>query len=551
MNKPFLSQPFPIARSRIVSAFLAMSILILGVLTLISGCTRHTSPHSNPQSEPRVFRINIGTEPPEMDPIKVTDLTSFGIVLNIMRGLTLIDKGMAVRPAIAERWEKSPDGYHYTFHLDPKAQWSDGKPVTAQDFINGWKRALDPKNAAEYAFFLFEVKNGKAYYDRKITDFNQVGVHALDDHTLAVDLERPIAYFTALMASPIAMPIRQDIVDKYGDSFTEAGHFIGNGPYVLDSWIHENRLTLKPTPYYHKSKPGIDAVEMLMVNDANTSVVMYENDELDFIETPTSIPSFDVRRLKRQPDYHTGMILLIYYFGFDTSRPPFNNPKVRQAFAYALDRSYFPRLMQSGQKPFKSWIPPGLVGYNAEMGLGYDPQKAKRLMSEAGYPDGKGFPKVTFAYRTMYDIQKEAEIAQYLWKKTLNVDVKLENMEWKVFLNRLKTNPPNIFRLSWYADYPDADTYMSMFITTSGNNYTRWKNNQYDAWVAQAGVTQNKAERQKLYDQAQKLILEEDTAFIPTYIGEKGYMVKPRFQGVQVTELNLMYLDHLSIKEPK
>jgi oligopeptide transport system substrate-binding protein len=524
-------------------------IFLCGFLT---ACTVWTTSGSNVSQQPiarNVFRMNISTEPPELDPIKVTDLTSFTVLLNIMRGLTTIANGEGVLPEVATRWEVSSDGLQYTFHLDPQARWSDGKPVTTRDFLYAWQRALTAANGAEYAFFLFEIKNAKAFYEGRLTDFKEVGVRAQGDHLLRITLERPVAYFPQLLASPIALPLREDMVQRHGDSFVEAGYFITNGPYTLSSWVHENRIVLKPNPLYTKSQPGVKAVEMLMINDANTSVVMYENGELDYIETPSSIPAFDVRRLRDRPDYHTGLLLAIYYFGFNTQKPPFDNPKVRQAFAHALDRSYFPKLLQSGQQAFQSWIPPGLTGYNPALGLSYDPEKAKKLLAEAGYPNGEGFPLVTLGYRTMYDIQKEAEIAQYLWKKVLNVDVRLQNMEWKVFLSNLKNNPPDIYRLNWYADYPDADTFMSLFISANGNNHTRWKSPQYDQWVSDAVGEPVLEKRQKLYNDAQRLLLEEDTAILPIYIGEKSYLVRPQFEGYRLTELNLLFLDELRLKK--
>lgn len=524
---------------------------LLSCSLVLSSCQAIHSSEARPGE--RVFTLNLGTEPPELDPAKVTDLTSSSVLLNLMRGLTQLGATSEPIPAVAERWELSKDGLHYIFYLRKDALWSDGRPVTASDFVNGWKRSLTAESASEYAFFLFDVKNAKGFFDKKVTDFAQVGVHALDDHRLQVDLERPVPFFLSLVAAPVAMPVREDNIRQYGDQFTEAGKFITNGPYLLDAWVHEERIRLKPNPRYYGHHPEIDRVEMLMVNDANTSVVMYENNELDYIETPTSIPSFDVRRLRKRPDYHSGKLFALYYFGFNTDVPPFNNPKVRQAFAYALDRSYYPRLLQSGQQPTTSLIPPGMLGYNDTLGLPYNPEKAKQLLTEAGYPDGKGFPTVELSYRTLYDIQKESEIAQYLWRKNLNVNVRLRNMEWKVFLKKLddKSEPIQIYRLSWYADFPDPDTFMSLFTKTNGNNHTRWGSTEYDQWVSEAVVTLSPEKRKALYDQAQRVLLEDSAAIIPVYVAEKGYLLRPTVKGLQVNGLNLLNLDNLSLAPQK
>lgn len=493
--------------------------------------------------------MNLGTEPPDLDPAKMRDLTSFTVIQPLMKGLTRFE-GLDAVPAIAERWEVSEDGLRYVFHLRKDAKWSDGRPVTADDFIFAWKRALNPDVAAEYAFFLFEIKSAKAYYDGDITDFGRVGVRKIDDYTLAVELYRPTPFFLDLLAAPIALPLREDMIERHGNRFTEAGNFITNGAYRLDTWDHEERIVISPNPHFYGPRPQVDKVVMLMVNDANTSVVMYENGELDFIETTTSIPSFDVRRLRKLPDAYTANLHRLNYFGFNVTKPPFDDPRVRQAFALALDRSFYPKLMQSGQKPIASWISPGLTGYNPAAGLRFDPEKARQLLAEAGYPNGKGFPEVTLGYRTKYDVQKECEIAQFLWKKHLNVDVRLENMEWKVFLSRLVEDPPQIYRLGWFVDYPDADSFMSMFISASGNNHTGWRNARYDKLVAEAVVTLDPDKRQALYDKAQYLLLEKYTAIVPIYQAEKLWLVKPHVKNLKINEINLINLDSLEVTAP-
>jgi oligopeptide transport system substrate-binding protein len=536
------------------SSMLRSSGLLLAslLIVLLSACQSNPSPSASDSSPvSAVFRLNLGTEPPDLDPAKTDDLTSFSVLLPLLKGLTQFDQSLKAKPAIAQSWNISKDGLHYVFHLRPDARWSDGKPVTAQDFVYAWQRALNPEVGAPYAFFLYELKNGKSYYDRKIKDFNQVGVHATDAHTLKVDLERPTPFFLDLAAAPIMLPLRKDLVERYGDRFTEAAHFISNGAYRMKQWTHEEKIVLTPNPHFYEKNPAkrprVSAIEMYMINDANTSVVMYENGELDFIETTTSIPSFDVRRLRKRPECKTSILHRISYFGFNTKKSPFDNPKVRQAFAHALDRSYYPKLMQSGQKPTTSWISPGLTGYNPEAGLEYNPEKARQLLAEAGYPNGKNFPTVHLSFQTLYDIQKEAEIAQYLWKKNLNIDVRLDNMEWKVLLSKLDEDPPQIFRLGWFVDYPDADSFMGVFLSDSGNNHTQWKSDEYDALVQKAVITLNPAERQKLYDRAQHLLLERDTAIVPMYVSEKTYLVKPHVKGLSINALNLPDFDRLSI----
>ncbi len=535
-------------RTKLSGLRVVVGLALVFAVLLMAGCGSPGDIAGGPAGN--VFRMNLGTEPPDLDPIRMTDLTSFTVVQNIMRGLTLIGEGQEVVPAVAERWDVSADGLTYTFYLRENAQWSDGKPVTAHDFLYGWRRALTSENGAEYAFFLFEIENARSFYEGKITDFSQVGAKALDDKTLQVKLERPVAFFLGLMAAPVSMPMREDVIEKYGDQFVEAGHYVTNGPYTLDTWVHEERIVLRPDSRFYGNKPKVGAVVMYMINDANTSVVMYENNELDYIETTTSIPSFDVRRLRKFPEAKVTSLHRINYIAFNTNKPPFDDPRVRRAFAHALDRSYYPRLMQAGEQPIASFITPGLEGYNPDIGLKYDPAKAKQLLAEAGFAGNlpaENFPRITLGYRTMYDIQKEAEIAQFQWKKDLGVDVKLDNMEWKVYLSRLKQDPPHLYKLGWFVDYPDADSFMALWIAESGNNYTRWHNPEYDRLVKTAAVTLDPEKRQALYDAAQRILLEEEAVLIPLYVAEKTYLLKPWVRGFKINEINLINLDSLSV----
>jgi len=547
-----MTSPHPKSNHSLNRPFQWLTALSVLLTVGLSACAAPQEQAQRPKGvQQKFFRLNLGTEPPTLDPAQMDDLTSISVMLALGKGLTEFDKNMQPVPAIAQSWERSADGKHYVFHLRPDARWSDGKPVTAQDFVYGWKRALKAETASPYAFFLYELKNGRAYYDGKLKDFNQVGVKTPNKHTLVVDLERSTPFFLSLAATPVMLPMRADLIQKYGDGFTEAGRFLSNGAYQMVQWKHDEKIRLVPNPYFYEKdptkRPTIDGIDMYMINDANTSVVMYENNELDFIETSSSIPAFDVRRLRKSPDAHVCMLHRINYFGFNVKKAPFDNPKVRQAFAYALDRNYYPELLQSGQKPTTSFISPGLVGYTPHVGLQYNPQKAKQLLAEAGYPNGKGFPTVYLSYQTLYDLQKEAEIAQYLWKRNLNVDVRLNNMEWKVLLSKLHEDPPEIFRMGWFVDYPDPDSYLNVFLSDSGNNYTNWKNKNYDALVNQAVVTLDPAKRKVLYDQAQKLLLEQVAAIIPIYVAEKTYLVKPYVHGLEINSLNLPNYDRLQI----
>ena len=519
--------------------------LLMGSL-VFSAC-HQTDQQPSLQQRKQPVRLNIGVEPPTLDPIQMVDLTSFQVLQNLMRGLTQFDAQQAVIPALATHWELSADETEYTFHLRKDALWSDGSPITAQHIIDGWKRALTPANGSQYAFFLFDVVKAKAFYEGKLTDFSQVGIKALDTHTLHIKLNRPVAFFLSLMASPVAFPARLDLINRVGSQWTEAKHFIGNGPYRLARWDHDESITLKPNPHYWESTKQLPTVELAMITDANTSVVMYETGELDYITSPGSITSFDYRRLQDRPDAHRKTLNAIYYLGYNTEKPPFDDVRVRQAFALALDREQLTQLLQSGQQPLSGFITQGLKGFNRSVGLVLNTQRAKALLAEAGFPDGKGFPTVQLAFRTGFEQRREAEVLQFLWKQTLNVDVQLINQDWKVYLDQLATNTPHLYRLSWYVDYPDADSFMSLFTSTNGNNFTHWANPHYDQLIQQAAAKTDWALRQPLYDEAQKLLLEEATVVVPLYSRDKLWIQRPgRLDGLVVNGMNQLILDCLN-----
>jgi len=493
--------------------------------------------------------MNLGTEPPTLDPVEVNDLVSMTVLSNMMRGLLQYGPHGRVIPCLAEHWTLSPDGKHYTFYLRKNARWSDGQPVTAQNFVDAWQRVLDPKNGSSYSFLLFDIHNAHTFYDGKLKDPAQLGFHAVSRTTLTVDLDRPVAFFPQIMAFSISLPERKDVIDKYGSTYTEAGHFITDGPYTLAKWDHENQIILKPNPLYWEGMPKNNGIQMLMIPEPNTSLMMYENNELDFIETSSSLPSKEVRRLRHRPDYHYQTLHGISYIGFNTQKPPFNDVRVRQAFIHAFDRTYIPKLFQSGEAPIASWISPGLVGYNSQIGLTFNIAQAKQLLAQAGYPDGKGFPKVELWYAsTTPENRQMAEIAQFQWQHNLHVPVELKNVEWKVYLKQLDQDPPQIFRLQWFVDYPDPDSFMNMYTSDSGNNHSQWKNKPYDELVQKAAMTRDPAARKALYDQAQKLLLQDDAVFMPLYVIPKSYLLKSNVAGFTLDALNVVRLDQVRFK---
>ena len=507
-----------------------------------AGCKRAGEPPERIADD--YFRVNLGTEPPSLDWSLATDHVSFNVISNLMVGLTEFDKDLKPAPVIAKSWDLHEGGRRIVFHLRDDVLWSDGRKVRAQDFEYSWKRLLDPKTASEYAYILFDIVNAQQYHEGKIAEAAQVGVRAIDDSALEIRLRHPASYFLAITTFEVTFPQRQDVIEKFGPSWTEPANIVTNGPFLLSSWKHENEIELSANAGFFRGKPAIDKVRMFMVNEKTTALAMYEQGQLDFADNK-SIPIFEKERLSKQRGFKRVPQLRGYYYGFRTDRTPFHDARVRQAFMMALDRNVFPSILHGGQIPAPSWIPPGMLAHNAKIGLPFNPVEARRLLREAGYPDGKGFPPVVLSYNTEEDHKLVAEAAQGMWQRNLGVVVQLENQEWKVYLKQLQNDPPALFRLGWGADYPDPDNFMKLFTANSGNNNTRWKNKKYDQLLEQAARELDVKKRSQLYNAAQKILCETDLPIMPLFWEAESTLLNPHFTGLEFNSMARMDLRHV------
>ncbi len=521
-------------------------VLIFGLVLALAVLFIRLGAHAPLPSDVPTFRMTLSNEPPTLDWNLATDSVSFTVLINLMEGLTEYDEQLRPRPAVARSWEVSPDGRTYRFHLREDARWSDGKPVTAGEFEYSWKRLLNPKTAAEYAYFLYDIEGAEDYNTGKVSGPDSVGVRALDDRTLEVRLRKPIVFFPSIATFMVTFPMRRDIVEKFGERWTEPGAIVTNGPYVLDEWRHEYKLTLRPNPYYYGKRPALGKVTMFVVNESTTALTLYETGDLEM----ANLPPEAIAAYRGSPEYHTAPLLRGYYYGFNVLKPPFTDPRVRRAFSMAIDRREFPAILKRGEIPSPFWVPPGMPYHNSEIGLSFDPDAARKLLAEAGYPSGRGFPTVTAAFNTGPENSLIAENLQAQWKRNLGLEVLLDNQEWKVYLKRLQTDPPPLFRLGWGADYPDPDNFMNLFTSTSGNNRTRWKNDRYDQLIRSASADPDPARRQAAYDEAQKILLETDAAIMPLFVATQNWVVKPYVRGLRINALELLYLKNVHLVGP-
>ena len=512
-----------------------ISMIVMGYLMITSKDSRHPTDD---------FRFRVTSEPPSLDWSLATDHVSKDFLFNIMDGLIQYDENLNVKPALAERWDVSRNGKRYTFHLRKDVVWTDGKALTAHDFVYGWQRLLNPKTGAEYAYFLFDVENAQEYNRGEITDFNKVGVHAADNDTLVVDLWHPASYFITIHQFWVTYPMRKDIIDKHGNRWTEPEHITTLGPFKLKSWEHDYRIILEANPRYWGPKPKVKTVTAYIVNEDSTALSLYETGKLDIIR---EIPPLVISKYLNHPDHQTAPYLRGYYYGFNVEKKPFDDIRVRKAFAMAIDRSQFPKILGGNQIPITSWVPKGMPGYEPTVGLEFNKSKAQKLLAEAGYPHGQGFPTFQLVYDSRDDNKVVAENLQNQLKDTLNVNPEIINQEWKIHLKQLTYDAPHFWRLGWGADFPDPDNFLNLFTSHSGNNHTRWKNSEYDKLIAAAASEYNLKKRLTIYKKAQQILTEKDVPIIPLFLESLNFLIKPYIEGYIMDAMATHNLRHVSV----
>ena len=495
--------------------------LVFGVLALGAGV--------------KTLYWNLGTEPPTIDPSLATDTTSVQVDHALFLGLTDFDDAtMDVIPRLATDWEASEDGLTWTFHLRKDAMWTDGTPVTAHDVEFGVKRTLDPATASDYAYVLTFIIAGADAYNSGEGTADEVGVKAIDDYTVQFTLTQPAGYFPSIAGMWICYAEPQKVIEKYGDEWTKPENIVTNGPYELGEWVHEDHMVLyKSATYYDVANVKIDQVYCYMIVEASTAMTMYEAGNLDV----TAPPLEDMDRVKTDPvlskELYIAPYLCTYYYGFNNTKPPFDNVLVRKAFASAIDRqSLIDYVLKGEQKPAQTFTCPGIFGYvdgvSEGIGMPYDPEAAKQYLADAGYPDGKGFPEVTLMFNTSEGHAKIAQFIQQSFQDTLNVKVNLANQEWKVYIKTCVTDAPQIYRMGWCADYPDANNWLNeVFNSKSSSNYAKFNDPKYDALVEQAAKESDPAKRLDLYKQAETLLCETDCAIAPIYFYTRVVLTKP------------------------
>ncbi|WP_298702941.1 peptide ABC transporter substrate-binding protein [uncultured Veillonella sp.] len=520
--------------ARWVVLFSALCLLVV----FLGGC------RSSDAVPPNTLRLALEQEPSTLDPAKSSTLPESIVELAVFEGLTRLNDKDLPEPAMAQSWSISADGLVYTFHLRPDATWSDGVPVTAHDFEYAWKRVLNPQTAAGNAYMLYVLKNGEAYNTEKATA-QEVGVKALDDHTLQVVLEAPAPYFLGLTAFHAYYPVRQDIVEKAPHTWaTKADTLIGNGPFVLTKWIHSGELNfVKNERYWDAGAVKLAAMDWPISESQSTRLTLAEGGAVDMMVEP---PVLDQKRLTEAGLFKVSPSLGTYYYVFNVTAPPFDDPRVRKAFSLVIDRQVIvDTIVHGGKTPAYAFVPPGLMDEQSKVDfrqaggdlVSHDVSAAKALLKEAGYGPNKPLPKVTILYNTNELHKAIAEAVQAIWKNELGADVELQNQETKVFMSNREEGHYQVARASWVGDYVDPQTFLDVFSDEA--NDAQYHSAAYNDIMARVHNTTNPVVRQQLMHEAEQMLF-DDAVVIPIYFTTTPYVANDSIGGYFWSSLGIV-----------
>ena len=490
------------------------------------------------------LRININTEPPSLNPQLAEDSTSGTVLRQTFEGLTRIGMNDEPEMAMAEDVEISEDQKTYTFKLRD-AQWSNGDPVTAQDFEYAWKWALDPNNQSTYAYQLYYIEGAEAAHKGE-GSLDDVGVKAIDDKTLEVKLVNPTPYFLELVAFYTYLPVNHKVAQENPDWAADAGeNFVTNGPFHLVEWSHSDTIVLeKSDTYWDKDNVKLEKIEMYMINDPNTELSMFDNGELDWAGKPTGeLPTDAMQALKDEGRLNTQAIAGIYNYKLNTTVEPFNNENFRKALSLSINRQeLIDNILQGEQLPAMAIVPPTMIednekGYYADNDVEAAKQHLDKALEELGYKDVSELPEIKITYNTLESHQKIAQAIQDMWVKNLGIEVTLENAEWNVFLDTVNNMDFQIARMGWLGDFNDPMNFLEMYYDADGgNNNTGWENEEFQKLLDQSQTETDPEKRLGLLKQAEEIIVNE-MPIIPIYFYTNNWVQAENLKDVHVSGL--------------
>jgi oligopeptide transport system substrate-binding protein len=500
-----------------------------------------------------ILHFGNGTEPQGLDPHVVTGLPESHIVRALFEGLAVKNPyTLEPEPGVAQSWDISEDGRTITFHLNPRARWSNGDPMTAQDYVWSWQRALNPAMGNQYAYMLYPVENAEAFATGQLADFSEVGVKALDEHTLQVQLADATPYFIQLMDHYSTFAVHRPTIEKFGKAsdrftrWTRVENIVGNGAFRLKEWQLNRRIRIeKSDTYWDRDRVKLNGVVFYPTENISSEERMFRVGQLHYTQT-IPLDKIPVYRAMADSPYVNAPYLGTYYYLLNIDRPPLDDVRVRQALSLAVDRDKLNRtVLHNANVPAFGITPPGTLGYQPPVVFGHDVERARQLLKDAGYPDGAGWPGLELTYNTSESHRKIAVALQQMWKDALNIEITLSNQEWKVYLDSVDQMNFQMARRGWIGDYVDPNNFLDLFLCGGGNNNTGFCDPAYDQMIQrQAPQAQSRQERYAIFHAAETLLMEQ-MPIIPIYTYTSNHLVHPSVQGLPsnlMDSLNFKYV---------
>jgi len=515
------------------------TVTILCCSLLLAACGEKRVSNVEYGNQHQILHIANADEPRGLDPHITTGSPDANVLWSLFEGLTSAHpETLEPVPGVAQSWTISADQLRYTFKINPKARWSNGDAITAHDFVYSWQRALSPGLANEFAYMMHFIKNAEKFNSGELSDFSQVGVTALNNLTLEVELERPTFFFLEVLDHHSYHPVHKATVEKFGDmtdrvsKWTLPANFVGNGAFTLADWEINKVIRVKKNPYYWDADTvKLQEINFYPISDQQAEERAFRSGQVHLTYTPQMAIEKIATYRKNSPELlEIVPTYTSYWYLFNTTKAPFNDKRVRKAIAYAVDRERLvTRVTKGGEVPAYTFIPPLANGYNPKTYFTYDVEKAQQLLAEAGFANGENFPSFDILYNTHDNHKKVALAVQQMLKENLNINATLTNQEWKVYLNSQKGLDYSLCRQGWVADYTDPSNFFELLLSYAGNNNTGWKNDEYDRLIQTAQRTIDTEQRNSLFEQANALFAEE-MPILPLYFPADINLVRPEVQ---------------------
>lgn len=483
----------------------------------------------------------LGSEPSSLDPAHINDAGTVQVLLQLYAGLTRLDENVEPYPSLAESWEISDDRTEYRFTLREDLSFSDGSPLEAADVARSWIRLLDPATGGSGAAMLADIVGANAFATGE-GEVEDVGIEVVDARTIVVRLAHPASYFPAVLATPATFVVPRSADE--GSEWASPTDFVGSGPYVLDS-VASDALVLRGNPYYVHGPPSIDEVRIVTDLGESDPVAAFADGELDL----TGVAGWDAAWVRYDPELgpylHQADSLSVEYFGFDTSRPPFDDARIRRAFLLALDR---PRLVElaagSSAEPASSLVPPALWPSGMQPDPPGDPEAARGLLRDAGYEDGSDLGPITVSLGGF-----GAEGVIETWRQELGVEIVLETMEFDAYFAELEEEPPHVFTVIWIADYPTPQALYGLLLSPGADsNWGRWVDPEFSELLAAAGSADSEEEQAERFVEVDEYV-DQQAPVIPYAYGEDWWLVRDGLRGARTLTTGLFDLGALSWSE--